>query len=114
MVKKADAIAKHKRERTTMYRVLSNECFKHLQWIVVRDDSNGRPMMERGPFPDERTSQLPCKALNRERREPSQKSPLARFFALCRLIEAGWIGERPMMSFAKGTGMLALAARRMH
>lgn len=79
-----------------MYRVLSNEVLKHPQWIIVRDDPNGLPVMERGPYNDERVAHMHCDSLNREwrhgRLNKSSGSPildaLRQFVGLC-LIPVG-------------------------
>lgn len=98
-----------------MYRVVSNEALRHLQWIVVRDDGDNRPVMCAGPFTDERTALLHCGALNRQRPAlPPKSSALSRFFALVRLVNAGWLGERPQLIYAEGAGMTGIIARRLH
>jgi hypothetical protein len=74
-----------------VYRVVANEALKHLQWIVVRDETPGRPIMVGGPYADERVATMHCDAMNREHvKQQAIKSPAEHIARFRSLINAGW------------------------
>lgn len=75
------------------YRVVCNDAPRHLQWIVMRDEAPGRPIMVGGPYTDERVAQLHCDAMNREHVTPRKSLKhivIEEYLRFYDLVLAGW------------------------
>jgi hypothetical protein len=82
------------------YRVVANEALKHLQWIVVRDEAPGRPIMVGGPYADEAIAKMHCDAMNREHvRHPAIKSAAEHAARFRALLNAGWLNNGFLKAF---------------
>lgn len=77
-----------------VYRVVGNHVLGHPQWIVVRDDPAGRPVLAGGPWTDERIAALHCDAMNRDhaksRRKSLKRAIIAEYGRIYTLVLAGW------------------------